>query len=64
MTLQTKEAVCTAPPRSEPEPLARPLPLLDTYLAAQRPVRACRHKFAQLHENTTAPLQELYYRSG
>ena len=61
MTLQSKEAVCTAPP-SEPQPLARPLPLLDAYLAAQQDLSAVE-RFAQLHESTTAPLQEPYYRS-
>ena len=61
MTLQSKEAVCTAPP-SEPQPLARPLPLLDAYLAAQQDLSAVE-RFAQLHESTTVPLQEPYYRS-
>ena len=61
MTPQTEEAVCTAPPRSEPQPLARPLPLLDAYLAAQQDLSAVE-RFAQLHESTTAPLQEPYYR--
>lgn len=57
MSLQTEEAVCT-----EPEPLARPLPMLDTYLAAQQDLSAVE-RFAQLHESATAPLQEPYYRS-
>ena len=62
MNPQTEQAVCTAPPPSEPEPLARPLPLLDTYLAAQQDLSAVE-RFAQLHESATAPLQEPYYRS-
>ena len=62
MTPQTEEAVCTAPPRSEPQPLARPLPLLDAYLAAQQDLSAVE-RFAQLHERGTTPLQEPYYRS-
>ena len=57
MSLQTEEAVCT-----EPQPLTRPLPLLDAYLAAQQDLSAVE-RFAQLHERRTAPLQEPYYRS-
>ena len=61
MTLQTG-AVCAPPPPSEPEPLARPLPLLDAYLAAQQDLSAVE-RFAQLHEHADAPLQEPFYRS-
>ena len=61
MTLQTG-AVCAPPPPSDPKPLARPLPLLDTYLAAQQELSAVE-RFSQLHEHGTAPLQEPYYRS-
>ena len=61
MTLQIEETACTrtAPP---PEPLAHPLPMLDAYLAAQQDLSAVE-RFAQLHESTTEPLQEPYYRS-
>ena len=62
MSLQPEEAVCTALPPSEPEPLARPLPLLDAYLAAQQDLSAVE-RFSQLHERGSAPLQESYYRS-
>lgn len=61
MNLHTKEGTY-APSASEPKPLARPLPLLDTYLAAQQDLSAVE-RFAQLHEHGTAPLQEPYYRS-
>ena len=53
-------AAC-APPPSEPEPMARPLPLLDVYLAAQQELSAVE-RFAQRHESGTLPLQEPYYR--
>ena len=59
---QQTEAVCAPPPRSQPEPLARPLPLLDAYLAAQQDLSAVE-RFAQLHERGAAPQQEPYYRS-
>ena len=60
MSLQAEDAVCTVPP--EPPPLAHPLPMLGTYLAAQQDLSAVE-RFAQLHESAAAPLQEPYYRS-
>ena len=57
MSLQIEEAV-----NSKPQPLARPLPLLGTYLDAQQDLSAVE-RFAQLHERGAAPLQEPYYRS-
>lgn len=62
MTLRTEEVVYTAPPLAEPQPLDRPLPLLDACLAAQQDLSAVE-RFAQLHERDAAPLQEPYYRS-
>ena len=57
MSLPIEEAV-----NSNPQPLARPLPLLDAYLDAQQDLSAVE-RFAQLHERGAAPLQEPYYRS-
>ena len=42
--------------------MARPLPLLDAYLAAQQELSAVE-RFAQLHEHSAAAQQEPYYRS-
>ncbi|MDE0206017.1 MAG: dimethyl sulfoxide reductase anchor subunit [Candidatus Tectomicrobia bacterium] len=59
---QPTGAVCAPPPHSEPTPMARPLPLLDAYLAAQQELSAVEC-FAQSHEHGAAAQQEPYYRS-
>ena len=59
---QPTAAVCAAPHHSESAPMARPLLLLDAYLAAQQELSAVE-RFAQLHDHGAAAQQEPYYRS-